>query len=50
INIQLLFVNGKGVVGNKHSRPESMYYIINKEQFFLEMLSSHTQYRIFGPE
>ncbi|ORE04358.1 hypothetical protein BCV72DRAFT_313114 [Rhizopus microsporus var. microsporus] len=44
MNIQFLFENGKGSVVDEYGRPEPMNYIVDEEQFRLEMLNSHTQY------
>ncbi|CEJ05593.1 hypothetical protein RMCBS344292_19531 [Rhizopus microsporus] len=44
MNIQFLFENGKGSVVDEYGRPEPMDYIVDEEQFRLEILSSHTQY------
>jgi hypothetical protein len=44
MNIQFLCENGKGSVIEEYSRPESVDYIVDEEQFRLETLSSHTQY------
>ena len=41
---QVLFENGKGSVVDEYGRSESMYYIVDEDQFRLEILSSHTQH------
>jgi hypothetical protein len=39
-----LFENGKGSVVDEYGRPVPVDYIVDEEQFRLEMLNFHTQY------
>jgi hypothetical protein len=44
MSIQFLYGDGKGTIVDEYGRPEPMDYIVDEEQYVLQIVSSFTQH------